>query len=180
MFGSLRMKGREGAGVLAARPVVAKPHHPRVAEPTAGATLGGAPEVAAVGLDARVMDALIAMAERDASAVAVTSPDGLAGVFSAHDYARLSVGNEAARDMPVAAVMTKRVPEVAPAESVRRCLDRMDETHAEVAAVIDRGLLLGLLSRADLLAAEVAYLARILHETELDLKLLNLRGTYSC
>jgi CBS domain-containing protein len=174
------MKGRERAGVLAARHSIAKPRHPRVSEPTAGATLAGAPGVAAVGLAAKVIDALTAMAERDASAVAVMSPDGLAGVFCERDYARLSAGNEAVRDMAVAAVMTKRVTRVAPTESVRRCLDLMDETHAAVAAVIDGGRLLGLLSRADLLAAEVAYLARILHETELDQKLLNLRGTYSC
>jgi hypothetical protein len=47
-------------------------------------------------------------------------------------------------------------------------------------AVLDRGRLIGLLSGTDLLAARIAHHERIFHETELDQKLLFLRGTYSC
>ena len=47
-------------------------------------------------------------------------------------------------------------------------------------AVVDQQRLVGLLSQADLLAALIAYHERIFHETEMEQKLLFLRGTYSC
>ena len=76
--------------------------------------------------------------------------------------------------------MTRIAARVAPADSVRRCLEQMTERRAAQAAVLDQGRLIGLLSLTDLLAAEVAYLERIFYETEVDQKLMFLRGAYSC
>ncbi len=181
MFGRLRSKGREKMGVLAARQAVGKPGHPRAPEPSAASVLAklGAPGVPTVGADATALDALRLMAERNAAAVAVTSPDGLVGVFSERDHAR-SGQDRTAKDTPIVDVMTLDAPRVAPADSVRRCRELMTKRRATHAAVLDEGRLVGLLSLTDVLAAEVAYLERIFHETELDQKLLNLRGTYSC
>ena len=112
MFGALRSKGREKTGVLAARQAVSEPHHPRVAEPSAASVLAklGAPGVAAVGADATALDALKLMAEQETAAVAVTSPDGLVGVFSERDHARNKLTEDrAAKDTPVADVMTRIV-----------------------------------------------------------------------
>lgn len=183
MFGPLRSKGREKMGVLAARQAVREPYHPRVPEPSSASVLAklGAAGAPTVGEDATVFDALSVMVERDSSAVAVMSSDGLVGVFSERDHVRAAlVESRATKDAPVADVMTRVFARVAPADSVRRCLDLMTERRAPHAAVLDEERLVGLLSLADLLAAEVSYLERIFHETELDQKLLNLRGTYSC
>ncbi len=181
MFGAWRSRGRETMGVLAARQAVGEPRHPRVPEPSAASVLSklGAPGAPTVAADATALDALKLMAERDAAAVAVTSPDGLVGVFSERDHAR-SGQDRAAKDTPIVDIMTRCAPHVAPADSVRRCLELMTERRVPHAAVLDEGRLVGLLSLTDALAAEVAYLERIFHETELDQKLLNLRGTYSC
>ncbi|MGO9422355.1 CBS domain-containing protein [Roseiarcus sp.] len=183
MFGSLRSKDRDKAGVLAARQAVSKAQHPRVAEPTAQSvwTSLGQHDVPTVGEDATVFDALKVMAERDAAAVAVASPAGLVGIFSERDFARSGLVREgAAREMPVVEVMTRVVACVAPADSVRRCLILMNEWRVTHAAVLDEGRLAGLLSQTDLLAAQIAYHERVFHETEMDQKLLFLRGTYSC
>ncbi len=183
MFGTLRSKGREKMGVLAARQAVREPHHPRVPEPSAASILSrlALPGAPTVREDATVLDALRLMAERDAAAVAVTSPDGLVGVFSERDHARhCHTDHRAAEDTPVVNVMTRIAARVAPADSVRRCLELMTKRGAAHAAVLDEERLIGLLSLTDLLAAEVAYLERIFHETELVQKLLILRGTYSC
>jgi signal-transduction protein with cAMP-binding, CBS, and nucleotidyltransferase domain len=170
-------------GVLAARQAIGQPRHPRVAEPSAVSVLAQPGALGALTVDegATVLDALRLMAERDATAVAVMSPRGLVGVFSERDHARSGFfEGRTAKDAPIADVMTRNAPCVAPADSVRRCVEVMTERRVPHAAVLDEGRLVGLLSLTDALAAEVAYLERICHETELDQKLLNLRGTYSC
>jgi CBS domain-containing protein len=56
----------------------------------------------------------------------------------------------------------------------------MKERRVTHVAVLDQGRLVGLLSETDLLAARIAHHERIFRETEMDQKLLFLRGTYSC
>ena len=140
--------------------------------------------VARVGEGATVLDALKVMAAREAGAVAVTSSDGLVGIFSERLYARNAPANQAPGAMPVAEIMTRFVESVAPSDGVRQCLALLKErqvTHLIThLAVVDNGRLVGLLSQADLLAALIAYHERIFYETEMDQKLLFLRGTYSC
>jgi len=182
MSGSPRSEGREKTGVLAARQAITEAQHPRVPEPTAKSALArlGPLDVATVGEDATALDALKVMAERDTAAVAVVSPAGLVGIFSERDHARNSLGNRTANDTPIIDIMSRSVAGVAPADSVRRCLALMNERQVAHVAVLDQGRLVGLLSQADLLAAQIAYHERIFHETEMDQKLLFLRGTYSC
>jgi signal-transduction protein with cAMP-binding, CBS, and nucleotidyltransferase domain len=183
MSGFPRSEGREKTGVLAARQAIPEAQHPRVPEPTAKSALArlGPLAVAAVGEEATALDALRVMAERDASAVAVVSPTGLVGICSERDHARnCLLSNRTANDTPVVDVMTRPGASVAPADSVRRCLILMDERQVTHVAVLDQGRLVGLLSQTDLLAARIAYLERVFHETEMDQKLLFLRGTYSC
>jgi len=183
MFGYARREGREKTGALAARLAIPEAQHPRVPEPTAGSALArlGPVDVATVGEDATVLDALKVMAERNMAAVAVVSPAGLVGIFSERDHARNSLlGNRTANNTPVIDIMTGAPAGVAPADSVRRCLALMNERQISHVAVLDRGRLVGLLSQADLMAARIAYLERIFHETEMDQKLLFQRGTYSC
>ncbi len=183
MFGTSRNKGREKTGALASRRAIPEAQHPRVREPTAKSALAhlGARDVAIVGEDATVLDALKVMAERDTAAVAVASPAGLVGIFSERDHARNSLlGNRTANTTPVVDIMTRFVAGVEPADSVRRCLALLKERQVTHVAVLDQGRLIGLLSEADLLAAQIAYHERIFHETEMDQKLMFLRGTYSC
>jgi len=183
MFGSARSKGREKASALAARQAVPEAHHPRVPEPTAKSALAlsGAGDVATVGEDATVLDALRIMAERETTAVAVASPAGLVGIFSERDHARNALlGNRTANNTLVVDIMTRFVAGVAPADSVKRCLALLNERRATHVAVLDQGRPVGLLSEADLLASQVAHHERVFHETEMDQKLMFLRGTYSC
>jgi hypothetical protein len=82
MFRSPRGDSRKQTGVLAARLAIPEAHHPRVPEPTAKSVLVdlGPLDVATVGDEATVLDALKVMAERDTAAVAVMSPAGLVGI----------------------------------------------------------------------------------------------------
>ena len=179
MFESTRRGDSEGS--LAARLAIPKAQHPRVPEPTAKSLLADLGGVATVGEDAAALDALKIMAERDTAAVAVMSRAGLLGIFSERDHARHGLAaRQTANDTPVVDIMSRFVASVAPADSVRRCLALMSERKVTHLAVLDQGQLIGLLSQADLLAAQIAYHERIFHETELDQKLLFLRGTYSC
>jgi len=183
MFGYRRSTDGEKTGVLAARQAVCEPQHSRAPEPTAKTVVekSGPLDVATVGEDETVLDALRIMADRDAAAVAVTSPAGLVGILSERDYARAGLReSRAAKHTPVVDVMARIVARVAPEDGVRRCLDLMNELEVTHAAVLDEGRLVGLLSRTDLLLALIAYHERVFHEAEMDQKLLFLRGTYSC
>jgi CBS domain-containing protein len=168
----------EKTGVLAARQAIPEAQHPRAPEPTAElvlASLGSAGFVA-VGEDATVLDALKIMAERDASSVAVMSRVSFLGIFSERDHARHCPPGAT----PVVDVMRRFVAGVAPADSLRHCLGVMKEKQVTHVAVLDQGRLVGLLSETELLAARIVHYQRIFHETEMDQKLLFLRGTYSC
>jgi CBS domain-containing protein len=141
----------------------------------------GPSDVAAVGDDATVLDALKVMAQRDTAAVAVVAPAGLVGIFSEREHARSCLlGNRTANNTPVVDIMTRSVAGVAPSDSVQHCLVLMNERQVTHVAVLDQGRLVGLLSQTDLLVARVAYHESIFHETEMDQKLMFLRGTYSC
>lgn len=173
----------EKTGVLAARQSIPEAQHPRAPEPTAQSVLAGvdAATLAKVGEDATALDALKVMAEREVSAVAVMGPAGLVGVFSERDHARHCLaGNRTAGATPVVEAMARCVAAVAPAERLRHCLSLLKERRVTHLAVLDEGRLVGLLSESDLLAALIAHHEHIFHETEMDQKLLFLRGTYSC
>jgi CBS domain-containing protein len=183
MSGSPQGENGEPTGVLAARLAIPEARHPRVPEPTAKAVLAsvGALDVATVAWDATVLDALKLMSERDTAAVAVLSPAGLVGIFSERDHARhgLTAARTAA-DTPVAEMVSQIAASVAPADSLRHCLVLASERKVTHLAIVDQGRLVGILSRADLLAARIAYHEHVFQETEMDRKLLFLRGTYSC
>jgi signal-transduction protein with cAMP-binding, CBS, and nucleotidyltransferase domain len=165
-------------GVLAARQAIPEAQHPRAPEPTAASVLAGVDPASfvVVGDNATVHDALKIMAERDSCAVAVASPTGFSGIFSERDHARKSSPGATL----VVDVMTRFVAGVAPADSLRHCLGVMKERRVTHLAVLDQGRLVGLLSETDLLKARIAHHERIFRETEMDQKLLFLRGTYSC
>lgn len=174
--------GKDGdrAGVLGERAAVRTAHHDRVPEPTVGSLLAtdGAP---AVDEAAMVVDALKVMSERDSGAVVVLSDGGVAGVFSERDYARNGLlGNRTPGNTSVADVMTRSADFVTPAQTVADCLALMDEKGLAYLPVVDQGRLVGLLSEADLLKARLKFHERVFNESELDQKLLFLRGTYSC
>jgi CBS domain-containing protein len=174
---------REHTGVLAERLTIPTARHERVSEPTAKSALAhsGPRDAATVREDATVADALKIMAERDTAAVAIVSPAGFAGILTERDYARkCPPGDGMANNAPVTDVMTPVAASVAPEDSVGQCLAVMNEQRATHLAVLDRGRLVGLLSQADLLAAQIDYYERVFHEAEMDQKLLFLRGTYSC
>jgi predicted transcriptional regulator len=167
----------EKTGVLAARQAIPEAQHPRAPEPTAKSVLSGLDPAGfvIVGEDATVLDALKIMAERDTSAVAVMGQAGFLGIFSERDYARHCPPGAT----PVVDIMA-RSASVAPLDSLLHCLNLMKERHVTHLAVLDQGRPVGLLSETDLLTARIAHHERIFRETEMDQKLLFLRGTYSC
>jgi CBS domain-containing protein len=167
-------------GALAERRAIACAHHARVAEPSVR-TLLKPGAIPVVDDDAMVLDALKVMAEHDSGAVVVRSMNGLAGLFSERDFARnCLMENRTSGNTPVTGLMTRTSDYVTPEHSIADCLATMMEKGYDHITVVDQGKVVGLLSLSELLKAHLNFHERVFQETELDQKLLFLRGTYSC
>jgi CBS domain-containing protein len=158
------------------------PRHPRVELVTLKSLLSNDPSrLQCVGADTSLAEALKLMAEHDLRAVMVTDGGQLIGILSERDYVRCSVAATLApTGIVVREAMTACDHSANLTDPVHECLRLLLDSGLRYLAVLDGGIPIGLLSLDDLLRATVAYLERVFKEGELDQRIVNLRGTYSC
>ncbi len=97
-----------------------------------------------------VMDALQMMAEKNIGALLVIDDGKLVGIISERDYARkVALKGKLSKDTPVGEIMTERVVYVRPDESIEDCMALMTEKHFRHLPVIDKGVIIGLISIGD-------------------------------
>ena len=161
------------------------PQHPRVEPLTVKTILAHlVPSPIYVPASATAREALQLMADHDVAAVLVLDSDRFIGVFSERDYIRSTIrttpASTDAAALPIRELIASSDISVSPADSVQTALSRMSESHLRYLPVMEAGRPLALLSLEDLLGAIVAYLERVFKESEVDLRIVNLRGTYSC
>ena len=107
----------------------------------------------AIAATAPVSAAVALMKEHAVDAVVAMNDDRFAGVFTAHDVLTRVIGN--ARDTAstrIVDALSDESPRVDIDTSIGQTLMLMNERRCDHAAVIDRGRLLGVLSRSDLSA----------------------------
>ncbi len=114
-------------------------------------------EVHTIGPDARVIDALKLMADKDVGALVVTESAKIAGIISERDYARkVILQGKSSHDVAVREIMTARVVTVQPRHTVEECMALMTEKRIRHLPVTEGERLIGVLSIGDLVKEVIA------------------------
>ena len=114
-------------------------------------------EVHTIGPDARVIDALKLMADKDVGALVVTEGAKLAGIISERDYARkVILHGKSSHDIAVRDIMTAKVVTVHPRHTVEDCLALMTAKRIRHLPVTEGERLVGVLSIGDLVKEVIA------------------------
>ena len=114
-------------------------------------------EVHTIGPDARVIDALKLMADKDVGALIVTEGGRLAGVISERDYARkVILHGKSSQDIAVRDIMTGKVVTVQPRHTVEECMALMTSKRIRHLPVVEGERLVGVLSIGDLVKEVIA------------------------
>jgi CBS domain-containing protein len=114
-------------------------------------------EVHTIGPDARVIDALKLMAEKDVGALVVTESARLAGIISERDYARkVILQGKSSHDIAVREIMTSKLVTVQPRQTVEECMALMTSKRIRHLPVIEGERLVGVLSIGDLVKEVIA------------------------
>jgi CBS domain-containing protein len=123
--------------------------------------------VISISPDAKVVDALKLLAERDVGAVLVMDGSRLVGIFSERDYARrVALKGKSSSDTPVSEVMTRQVVFVTPAQTNEECMALMTQKHIRHLPVIDKDRVLGVLSIGDLVKDAISEQQFIISQLE--------------
>lgn len=114
-------------------------------------------QIYSIAPDARVIDALQLMAEKDVGALVVTEGGRLAGIISERDYARkVILHGKSSHDIQVREIMTSKVITVHPGQTVEECMALMTAKRIRHLPVTEGERLVGLLSIGDLVKEVIA------------------------
>ena len=114
-------------------------------------------EVHTIGPDARVIDALKLMAEKDVGALIVIDDGRISGVISERDYARkVILHGKSSHEIAVREIMTGKVVTVQPRHTVEECMALMTSKRIRHLPVIEGERLAGVLSIGDLVKEVIA------------------------
>ncbi len=173
------MSGRKGLDARVAGMLSEMPRHPRVEPLTVKSLVRKRPsKPLCVSADATVLSALKLMAEHDTGAVPVVDDGRVIGILSERDYVRSAI--RSAETLAVRDVMTSCGVQAKVTDSVQDCLRQMKEQRLQYIPVLEASEVVAVLSREEVLDEMVIYLEKVFREYELDQRIVNLRGTYSC
>ena len=114
-------------------------------------------EIHAIGPEARVIDALKLMAEKEVGALVVTEGGRIAGIISERDYARkVILHGKSSHDITVREIMTGKVITVGPDNTVEECMALMTGKRIRHLPVLEADRLIGVLSIGDLVKEVIA------------------------
>jgi CBS domain-containing protein len=106
--------------------------------------------------EAKVLDALKLMAEKDVGALPVTHGKSLVGILSERDYARKVVlHGKSSLDTQVKDIMTTRVFYVAPDATTQECMAVMTKNRIRHLPVVQGETLIGIISIGDIIKATI-------------------------
>ena len=124
-------------------------------------------DVVSVSPEAKVIDALRVMAEREIGAVLVVDKDKLVGIMSERDYARkVILRGRSSQETRVREIMTERVIYVRPQQTVPECMALMTNKRVRHLPVLDGDRLAGILSLGDLVKETISEQQFIIQQLE--------------
>jgi CBS domain-containing protein len=123
--------------------------------------------IVSVSPDAKVIDALRVMADREIGAVLVVDEERLVGIMSERDYARKVVlKGKSSQETHVREIMTERVIYVRPQQTVPECMAVMTNKRVRHLPVLDGDRLVGVLSLGDLVKETISEQEFIIQQLE--------------
>jgi CBS domain-containing protein len=112
------------------------------------------PDVYSIDPDAKVLDALKLLGEKNVGALLVMKGERLVGIFSERDYARrMILHGRSSRETAVREVMTTEVFTITPDASAGECMAHMTDRHIRHLPVIEAGKVAGVISIGDIVRA---------------------------
>ncbi len=110
-----------------------------------------------IGPHATVFEALKLMAEKDIGALIVVEKDKIIGMLSERDYARkIVLLGRHSQDTPVHDIMTTSIYVVHPDSTADECMALMTDKRIRHLPVLKDGVLIGLVSIGDVVAAIIS------------------------
>jgi CBS domain-containing protein len=107
--------------------------------------------------EAKVIDALRIMAEKNVGALVVLEKDDIVGIISERDYARkIILKGLQSNDVPVRDIMTAQVYHVHSDTTAEQCMVLITEKHIRHLPVRNQGKLAGMISIGDIVKAITA------------------------
>lgn len=104
--------------------------------------------------DAPVLEAIKLMAEKRIGALPVMRGTELLGIVSERDYARkVILKGRSSADTPVREIMSAPVTTISPDDAVPNCMAIMTEQRIRHLPVVEKGVVLGMISIGDLVKA---------------------------
>ena len=114
-------------------------------------------QVYCIGPDAKVIEALQLMAQKDIGALVVLEGEKLVGVISERDYARkVILHGRSSQDVRVREIMTSEVITVDPTRTVEECMALVTQKRIRHLPVTEGNSLIGVVSIGDLVKEVIA------------------------
>jgi CBS domain-containing protein len=114
-------------------------------------------QVYSIGPDAKVIEALQLMAQKDVGALAVMEGGRLVGMLSERDYARkVTLHGKSSQDVPVRDIMTAEVVRIGPDITIEECMALVTQRRIRHLPVCEGDRLIGLVSIGDLVKEVIA------------------------
>jgi CBS domain-containing protein len=114
-------------------------------------------QIYSIAPDAKVIEALRLMAQKDVGALVVMEGGRLTGILSERDYARkVILQGKSSQDVPVREIMTSEVITVDPEKTVEDCMALVTQRRIRHLPVCEQGSLIGILSIGDLVKEVIA------------------------
>ena len=113
--------------------------------------------VHSIGPDAKVIEALQLMAQKDIGALVVMEGERIIGVLSERDYARkVILHGRSSQDVSVRDIMTSGVITVDPSQTVEQCMALVTQKRIRHLPVCEDDKLIGIVSIGDLVKEVIA------------------------
>jgi len=117
--------------------------------------------------DAKVIEALQLMAQKDIGALLVTDAGRVVGILSERDYARkVILQGKSSHDIPVREIMTSGVVTVDPSKSIEDCMALMTQRRIRHLPVCEGDKLVGIVSIGDLVKEVIAEQEQTIRQLE--------------
>jgi CBS domain-containing protein len=100
--------------------------------------------------DARVVDALKLMAEKNIGSIVVLSGDQFKGLFTERDYARkVILEGKSSTELMVSEIMSDKLPEISLEHRLEECMEIMTSQNVRYLPVFEKGQFIGIISIID-------------------------------